>query len=405
LAWINSIGITLYALATVVFAINLNRRYKTAAMVSLLAVFSLFLNDPYNIRQRIYAFACSGKPAGYLDIITSAVNTVNTVILIIFTVLPYISIAAAYRRETFLYKKKELAYVVFVYACVDLWETVLIFGTGLKNYFFTYCNLLYYPYVRDIIAPDAIVIWNNLFTALFIAFFVIVAIPWKLFLKRYVKNSINNISDSLNESVFMMLHTYKNAFTAISMYAENNGLPQKLEKIKNISDKQLLNLTNTLDTLNAHTVKLKPPEPVDIIKCIDEALSDARTAENITLLKNYFCGSVFIYAGKDQIKECFVCILNNAAEAMKDTENPKISITADSLNNYVYIEIRDNGCGIKDKHAVFKPFYSTKMGGGNFGIGLAYTKKIIKALKGNIDIDCKKGKYTAIQLALPTVKN
>lgn len=45
------------------------------------------------------------------------------------------------------------------------------------------------------------------------------------------------------------------------------------------------------------------------------------------------------------------------------------------------------------------------MGGSNLGMGLTYTKKVINALRGEIDIKCKKSIYTAIQVVLPMARH
>ena len=64
----------------------------------------------------------------------------------------------------------------------------------------------------------------------------------------------------------------------------------------------------------------------------------------------------------------------------------------------------DNGEGIQNKRIVFKPFYSTKLGGSNLGLGLSFAKKIITYAGGNIDIISIPKKHTKVQIALPIEK-
>src|SRR5208283_2883103 len=86
-------------------------------------------------------------------------------------------------------------------------------------------------------------------------------------------------------------------------------------------------------------------------------------------------------------------IRKNAQEALADScEQPKlIRVTATCVQafgtskQYVEVEIRDNGPGIKDdiKPRLFQPYFTTKAGG--TGLGLSIVKKIISAHGGTVD--------------------
>jgi signal transduction histidine kinase len=88
-----------------------------------------------------------------------------------------------------------------------------------------------------------------------------------------------------------------------------------------------------------------------------------------------------------QIIQAIVNILQNAGEAMKDT-NPRIlSIQANAVEERLRIVVSDTGTGIAsdDLPYVFEPFF-TKKGDGGTGLGLFITRQVIQEHRGSIEI-------------------
>lgn len=97
-----------------------------------------------------------------------------------------------------------------------------------------------------------------------------------------------------------------------------------------------------------------------------------------------------ILADPDLIDQVLINLLLNAIDAIKETENPKITIMASvNLNNRITLEIADNGNGIKpdilDK--IFMPFFTSKNSGS--GIGLSLSRQIMQMHKGSISVRSK----------------
>ncbi len=111
-----------------------------------------------------------------------------------------------------------------------------------------------------------------------------------------------------------------------------------------------------------------------------------------------------------ELSQVFLNLLVNSADAIADKLGPdptvlgKIEITTKSDDDNVYIELRDNGCGMLDevKAKVFEPFFTTKDVGKGTGQGLSITYDVIVKLHGgSIDIQSTVGEGTLFELCLP----
>ena len=77
----------------------------------------------------------------------------------------------------------------------------------------------------------------------------------------------------------------------------------------------------------------------------------------------------------------FQNIIKNSIDAIRNNKNGKVSIIIDSYyDNYISVDIHDNGNGIPRKHRsnIFKPGFSSKQRG--WGLGLSLTKRIIEEI-------------------------
>jgi PAS domain S-box-containing protein len=86
-----------------------------------------------------------------------------------------------------------------------------------------------------------------------------------------------------------------------------------------------------------------------------------------------------------QLQQVFLNILNNAYDAVRDTDRPgKIEVVTAHTNGYLEISIRDNGPGISRPDRIFDPFFTTKDVGKGTGLGLSICYGIVRAHQGEI---------------------
>ena len=109
-----------------------------------------------------------------------------------------------------------------------------------------------------------------------------------------------------------------------------------------------------------------------------------------------------------QLQQVLLNLLINARQAMSHRKGRLLIKAASLQNNFVRIDITDNGCGIPAENLdkIFEPFYSTKTEAEKLdqrgtGLGLAICKEIIENLKGSIKVTSTPNLGTTFTLTIP----
>lgn len=110
-----------------------------------------------------------------------------------------------------------------------------------------------------------------------------------------------------------------------------------------------------------------------------------------------------IEGDRDQIKQIMLNLINNACEAVEDSEEKNIAINLRPDNNFIIIDVIDSGCGISDENMkkLFTPFFTTKKIGKGTGLGLAIAYGIIKMHRGDIKVKSHLGNGSTFTVKLP----
>jgi len=120
---------------------------------------------------------------------------------------------------------------------------------------------------------------------------------------------------------------------------------------------------------------------------------------NIKIKKSFFQNLPTIFADATQLKQVFLNIILNAAQAMEGKGNLVISTIQEKKQ--IKVKIQDTGPGIPPEimGKLFNPFFTTKEKG--TGLGLAISYGIIERHSGKIDIETKLGKGSTFIVSLP----
>ena len=201
----------------------------------------------------------------------------------------------------------------------------------------------------------------------------------------------------MGEMISMIAHQWRQPLTAITATTNNlqlktlidgtidtKHLQEELELITNYSQ----HLSFTIDDFRNFFKPDKVKTSLKLEDILEKAINIIKTSfesKNITVIKNYkFNDTITTFSS--EIQQVFLIILKNAEDILIDNnvENKTIKIDTFKEEDFVIIQIKDNGGGISEEilNKIFDPYFSTKKSKEGTGIGL-YMSKII------IDEHCK----------------
>jgi len=151
----------------------------------------------------------------------------------------------------------------------------------------------------------------------------------------------------------------------------------------------------------------------DIVPCnlhniIDEVFSGVIEQElkvdDIEINLNYMTDLPEILMDKDQIRQVFLNLINNAHDAISGPG--VITITTKANRDQIKVEIEDTGKGmtIEQLDQIFTPFFTTKEVGKGTGLGLSVSLSIVESMGGSIGVQSIKGSGSIFTIVLPLNK-
>jgi PAS domain S-box-containing protein len=144
--------------------------------------------------------------------------------------------------------------------------------------------------------------------------------------------------------------------------------------------------------------------PVDIVSEVVESFAAAQQKNEIQIELKVEGQLVPVPLDYEKIHECVANLISNAIDAFKEVdkdEEKQIRVKMYEEEGAIYIEVKDNGCGINkgNRQKIFTKFFTTK-GLEGTGLGLLMTQKIIQEHGGNISVFSEKEKGTTFRIRL-----
>ena len=110
-----------------------------------------------------------------------------------------------------------------------------------------------------------------------------------------------------------------------------------------------------------------------------------------------------VLANEDRFSAVLGHLIENAQDATPSDGSVEIELHLDK--EWVYVNIKDTGCGM-DKEFIrdqlFRPFVTTK-GNAGMGIGVYESREFISSIGGQLTVDSKPGKGTCFTLKIPMI--
>lgn len=234
---------------------------------------------------------------------------------------------------------------------------------------------------------------------------------------RKLENSSQLLARSEREMAWremakQVAHEIKNPLTPmkLSLQMLDKAIREGKPNIQEMTQRVTRTMIEQIETLtviatNFSTFARMPENKNDVIR-LNEVLSSVTGMYNSDA-KNDFdfiipSYDIQIFADKTQLIRVFTNIIQNAIQAIPESEKGLITLRVKKIkNNFVRISISDNGTGIeKEKQQrLFQPYFTTKTSG--TGLGLAMCKDIIEQLKGQITFESAMSTGTTFFIDLP----
>ena len=244
--------------------------------------------------------------------------------------------------------------------------------------------------------------------------------------KHYKLLSVQNINEALDETeasawtrlLAVMTHEIMNSIAPISSLAntlksrleysiENNEVQPSyredleigIDTIRKRSE-ALLKFADTYRNLNRiNSLKLNEIYVRDLFENQHSLMMPTLTERNIEMEIILKDPNIKVLADNNLVEQILINLILNAMEAVKNSEHPKIvlSASADHQKRCI-LKVTDNGHGVPAEllDRIFIPFFSTKKNG--TGIGLNLCKQIMLLHKGNLHVQTIEGKGTSFLL-------
>jgi two-component system sensor histidine kinase HydH len=204
------------------------------------------------------------------------------------------------------------------------------------------------------------------------------------------------------------LAAIRNAHTFIGKKLDKGGSATELKaderiiQFRGIIDRELNVCAKIIsDLLDFARSRAPVTNPVPLRGLIDECLALVPKLEHVTLINDVPDDLAHPEVDKDQIRQVFVNLIQNASEAMPDVKEGRVVVSASAGPEGDFsVRVTDNGAGIPEEQLkkIFQPLFSTKTKG--TGLGLAIVSQLVERHGGSIVVESEVGRGTTFTVKI-----
>ncbi|WP_456268253.1 ATP-binding protein [Kushneria sp. AK178] len=192
-------------------------------------------------------------------------------------------------------------------------------------------------------------------------------------------------------------HELNQPLGAIRAYADNARALLSRDRPGDAADNlvQISELVERMATISAQLRQFsrKGDETLTDVSaqaCFDYALRLFRTrleAADIRINLQMSEATCWVRADSVRLEQVLVNLIGNAQQAMIDSTDRQLTLTAETHGDRVILSVADSGPGLSTEALdhLFEPFYTTRSAGKGLGLGLSISQRIIHDLGGRLE--------------------
>jgi len=214
--------------------------------------------------------------------------------------------------------------------------------------------------------------------------------------------------ESLGRLTANIAHEIRNPLTSIKTYVEL--IPKKLHN--EAFQKQIVqDVPQVIERLNDLITELlefaKPRVPNKEVFVLEKpilevmSLIEGELHKNGIKIETQLVENCTVKLDSQQFKQIMINLVINSIEAVKTAEKPRVVIRTVKQEDFIIVEVIDNGIGIsqEDLVMIFEPFYTKKANG--TGLGLSIAQQLAEENEGLLTVKSELGIGTSMRLYLP----